>query len=152
VRPEFIVADEPVSALDVSVQAQIVNLLHDLQDRFGLTYLLIAHDLSVVRQIADRIAVMYLGRIIEIGDSESIFTAPLHPYTQALLSAVPVPYGRARPERIHLSDAGEEVSAPPSGCPFYPRCPHPDKDDTCRAVTPPAEPRAGGRQVACHKA
>jgi oligopeptide/dipeptide ABC transporter ATP-binding protein len=152
VQPEFVVADEPVSSLDVSVQAQILNLLRDLQSRFQLTYLLIAHDLSVVRQIAERVAVMYLGRIVEIGDSESIFATPLHPYTQALLSAVPAASGEARRERIILSGEVGNPLNPPRGCPFHPRCPHPDKDDTCRSLLPAADPRSGGRRVACHKA
>lgn len=152
VEPEFVVADEPVSALDVSVQAQVLNLLGDLQDRFNLTYLLIAHDLSVVRHIADRLAVMYLGRIVEIGDSETIFGEPLHPYTQALLSAVPISGAKGSRRRIALAGEVASPSDPPSGCPFHPRCPHPKKDTTCHSDVPPLSPMAGGRFVACHKA
>ncbi|UCC71790.1 MAG: ATP-binding cassette domain-containing protein [Gemmatimonadota bacterium] len=151
VEPEFIVADEPVSALDVSVQAQVLNLLADLQQRFRLTYLFITHDLSVVRHLADRVAVMYLGRLVELGDSDSVFGDPLHPYTRALLSAVPVLESEGRGQRIVLSgDVGHAASAPP-GCPFHPRCPHPEKDETCRAVVPVLEERGGGAQAACHR-
>ncbi len=149
VEPEFIVADEPVSALDVSVQAQVLNLLADLQDRFALTYLFITHDLSVVRHIADRVAVMYLGKVVELADSESLFENPLHPYTQALLSSVPVPGGRRR--RIALSGELANPADPPPGCPFHPRCPHPAVDATCRETIPPLEPREGGSAAACHK-
>ncbi len=152
VKPEFIVADEPVSALDVSVQAQVLNLLGELQQRFRLTYMFITHDLAVVRQIADRVAVMYLGRIVELGDSAAILQSPLHPYTEALLSAVPVPGGRRSQNRIVLSGDFASPSEPPAGCPFHPRCPHRAKDEACRTVTPRAEIREGGRLVACHKA
>jgi oligopeptide transport system ATP-binding protein len=151
VQPEFVVADEPVSALDVSVQAQVLNLLGDLQDRFNLTYLLITHDLSVVRQIADRLAVMYLGRIVEIGDSKAIFGDPLHPYTEALLSAVPVSGAAGPRRRISLSGEVASPSDPSTGCPFHPRCPHPGKDATCRSELPPLGQRAERRLVACHK-
>jgi oligopeptide transport system ATP-binding protein len=151
VEPEFVVADEPVSALDVSVQAQVLNLLADLRERFRLTYLFITHDLSVVRHIADRVAVMYLGRVVELGHCESLFESPLHPYTRALLSAVPaVDVGR-RPQRIVLSGEVGNPADPPPGCPFHPRCPHPAKDDRCRRVAPDLEGGAAGGQAACHK-
>ncbi len=150
VEPEFIVADEPVSALDVSVQAQVLNLLADLQDRFALTYLFITHDLSVVRHIADRVAVMYLGKIVELADSESLFANPLHPYTRALLSSVPVPGGGPR-RRIALSGEVASPADPPPGCPFHPRCPHPAVDASCRSTIPALEPREGGSAAACHK-
>jgi len=151
VQPDFVVADEPVSALDVSVQAQVLNLLADLQRRFNLTYLFITHDLSVVRQIAGRVAVMYLGRVVELANCESLFQSPFHPYTQALLSAVPDPERGAERRRITLSGEVPSPAAPPPGCPFHPRCPHPGVDDTCRTVVPPLRTLAGGAQAACHK-
>ena len=150
VRPEFIVADEPVSALDVSVQAQALNLLADLQKRFELTYLFITHDLSVVRHIADRVAVMYLGKVAEIGNAESVFTNPAHPYTQALLSAAPVPGGRARERIVLTGDVAGPASLPP-GCPFQPRCPHPEKDAVCRSQLPKLQASIGASLAACHK-
>ena len=130
VEPDLIVADEPVSALDVSIQAQILNLMKDLQDRLGLTYLIIAHNLSVVRHISDYVAVMYLGRLVEIGTVDDIFNAPVHPYTKALLSAVPVPIPGARKERSVLRGDVPSPINPPAGCHFHPRCP--DCVDVCR--------------------
>ena len=147
--PELIVCDEPVSALDVSVQGQVVNLLRDLQRERGLAYVFVSHDLRIVRHIADRVAVMYLGRIVEIGDKETIYRRPLHPYTEALLAAVPV----ARPGRPRQRAAvqGEIPSPldPPAGCPFHPRCPL--AIDRCR-VERPAFRTVAGRDVACHVA
>ncbi|WP_088319947.1 dipeptide ABC transporter ATP-binding protein [Kineosporia sp. R_H_3] len=149
--PKIIVADEPVSALDVSIQAQVLNLLEDLQEEFGLTYVFIAHDLGVVRHVSDRIGVMYLGELVELGGAEAVFAAPLHPYTQALLSAVPEiddGSGRAQRERIVLSgDVPSPIDKPP-GCPFAPRCTF--ATDVCRTERPPLVELAPGRNVACH--
>jgi oligopeptide/dipeptide ABC transporter ATP-binding protein len=150
-RPKLVIADEPVSALDVSVQAQVVNLLEDLQDELGLTYVFVAHDLSVVRQVSDRIAVMYLGKLVELGPAERVSTLPVHPYTEALLSAVPVPDPDvgARRERIVLRGDVPSPVNPPSGCRFHPRCPY--ATDVCRTEEPPLVPhREGGHLAACH--
>jgi len=147
VEPKFIVADEPVSALDVSIQAQIINLLQDLQRDLGLTYLFIAHDLSVVRHISDRIAVMYLGRIVELADRDELYAHPSHPYTKALLSAVPVPEPGASTQRVVLEgDVPNPASVPP-GCPFHPRCP--EKRDRCTQTVPQLVDLGNGHQTAC---
>ena len=147
--PSLVVCDEPVSALDVSIQAQVVNLLMDLQERLGLTYLFIAHDLSVVRHISDRIGVMYLGRVVEIASGDTLFKAPKHPYTQALLAAVPLPDPELDATRPHDLIAGEVPSArtPPPGCRFHPRCPQ--AMPRCKVDTPPLVERDGA-EVACH--
>jgi oligopeptide/dipeptide ABC transporter ATP-binding protein len=148
VKPRLIVGDEPVSALDVSIQAQILNLLEDLQDELGLTYVMIAHDLSVVRHIADEIAVMYLGNIVEMASRGELYQHPQHPYTQALLSAVPVPDPDRRPQRIILKGDVPSPIDPPRGCRFHPRCPQ--RFDPCDRLSPEFFTVADGHKVACH--
>jgi oligopeptide/dipeptide ABC transporter ATP-binding protein len=152
VRPRFIVCDEPISALDVSIQAQIVNLLEDLQQAERLTYLFISHDLKIVQHISDRVAVMYLGRVVELAPSPLLYAAPKHPYTQALLSAVPRIDPSARRARILLSGDVPSPLAPPPGCPFHPRCPVANKPATCSTELPALRVLPSGGQVACHVA
>ena len=153
VEPEFIVCDEPVSALDVSVQAQVINLLRDLQRDLGLTYLFIAHDLAVVEYMSDRVAVMYLGKIVEITTAQELYKNPRHPYTRALLSAAPRRDLKGGPvrERIRLSGDVPSPIRPPRGCPFYSRCPHPGKDEECRRVAPLLVEKAPSHLAACCK-
>lgn len=148
VRPNLIVADEPVSALDVSIQSQVLNLLQDLQEEYGLTYLFISHDLSVVEHISDRIGVMYLGALVETADKDTLYDRPLHPYTQALLSSVPVPDPKQKKERIILKGDLPSPVNPPTGCRFHTRCP--SCMEVCKQITPVYREVEPGHQVACH--
>lgn len=149
-KPSLIVCDEAVSALDVSIQAQVINLLKDLQNKYGITYIFIAHDLSVVKHISDRIAVMYVGQVTELSETEALFTRPLHPYTEALLSAVPKPDPRIRMKRIILEGEVPSPMDPPEGCYFQPRCIY--RDDVCTTLKPELREIESGRFCACHLA
>jgi peptide/nickel transport system ATP-binding protein len=149
-RPQLVVCDEPVSALDVSIQAQILNLLQDLQARFGLTYLFVSHDLSVVEHISDRVAVMYVGKLVETATTQALFVSPRHPYTEALLSAVPKPDPRRRTEPIDLPGEVADPANPPAGCYFHPRCRY--RVDLCQAKEPPLRPIGPDHFVGCHRA
>ncbi|KMY51935.1 ABC transporter ATP-binding protein [Peribacillus loiseleuriae] len=148
INPKLIIADEPVSALDVSIQSQVLNLLQDLQKEYGLTYLFIAHDLGVVRHISDRVGVMYLGQLVEISESEDLYRNPLHPYTQALLSAVPIPDVTYKQERVILQGDVPSPVNPPKGCPFHTRCPK--AMEQCSNIRPILKELEQGHHVACH--
>ena len=149
-NPRLVVADEPVSALDVSVQAQIINLLLDLQDRLGISMLFVAHDLSVVRHVSDRVAVMYVGRIVEVAPTDALYRAPMHPYTEALLAAVPAPDPARRGHRRVAQGEVADPANPPPGCAFHPRCPY--ATEQCRVERPALTALADGRWVSCHRA
>ncbi len=152
VEPEFLVLDEPVSSLDVSIGAQVLNLLADLQRRRGLTYLLIAHDLAVVRHLANRVAVMYLGRLVEVAPADAIYRQPLHPYTASLLAAAPIPDPAAGRPRVAASGEPPSAARPPAGCAFHTRCPHPKKSARCAEERPDLREVEPGRWAACHYA
>lgn len=148
--PRVVIGDEPVSALDVSIQAQVVNILEDLKEEFGLTLIIIAHDLAVIRHVADRVAVMYLGEIVELGDAAELFANPRHPYTEALLSAIPIPATGARKVQTKIEGDPPNPISPPPGCRFHTRCPY--AEDQCRTKRPVLRETAQGRHVACHLA
>jgi oligopeptide/dipeptide ABC transporter ATP-binding protein len=146
-HPKLVIGDEPVSALDVSIQAQVINLLEDLQEEFQLSYLMIAHDMSVVQHICDRVAVMYLGKIVEMASKDDLYSNPLHPYTQALLSAVPIPDPTKKKKRIILKGDVPSPINPPSGCHFHPRCPR--RFEPCSSRTPKLMDVGGNHHVSC---